>query len=703
MIIVLTEKPSVAKDFARALNCIFKGGVFKSSKYIILNAIGHLVHLAVPEKYNPNWKKWSLEDLPIIPSEFKHLSTPKTEKQLALIKKTINETDYEKIIIATDAGREGELIARLILKHCGVKDWGKVFRFWSSEALTPEVIFSGLERIEPIIMKKYDDLYSAGINRQLSDWLIGINLSRLLSLKLNGAFSVGRVQSAVLGIILRRQEERKFFKTKDYFQFEGIFIKEGQEFKGLYTHENKNNFDSKAPLFDLEEQLRNQADNIGIVKKVESKRVVKAAPLLYNLTALQKDANSSFGYTAKKTLDITQQLYEVHKCVSYPRTPSRVLGESNISLVRGIVEKLEKVYSEIFIFQDYSRTKITSENKRLFDDQRLEDHHALLPLAPIPEEKTSEEEKKIYGLILASFSAALAPPYVYLSFKIFLLVRGYSFVATGRNIQELGWRKIIVDIKDENDNDIQKQNLPLLEEEEKVSLTAFNILSKKTKPKPAYNDASILAVMENPEKHSSFDEKDLNYHFEKGSGIGTQATRANILETLLTRGYLMREGKRLAVTEKGIHFVHSAEKIPALAKVIDVSETARWETELKENPERFYDATVIELEKIVANVKRSELAVYIDEKKTFGVCPKCAKGRIYEGKKSYYCSRYKDEDGCNFTLWKTTFGITLAKKDVGLLLEGKRTKNLKLYRKDGSDFNAALTLNADYKITFASR
>lgn len=685
--LILTEKPSVARDFAKALTCAHKGRYYESSDYVITNAIGHLLELAEPAHYNPEWQKWSLGSLPIIPENYSYLPKRETKGQLELIKQKIKEADCKRIIIATDAGREGELIARLILSYCGIIDFSNVYRFWVSAALTPEVIHAGLSRMEPA--RKYDDLYAVGMHRQLSDWIVGINLSRLLSVKLGDVFSFGRVQTAVLSIIVRRHQEIANFRPVDFFQGEGEFNKDGKIFKGLLHADDKTSFDSRNFLDNEVGKLKGQSS--GIIKRVEEKKVVKQPPLLYNLTALQRAGNSQYGYSAKKTLDICQALYEKHKCVSYPRTPSRVLGESNVPLIEELFGELGKIHPDVLRF-----SKVVAGDRRVFNDVKLEDHHALIPLAPLPE-SASEDEGNIYDLILKTLGAVFAPAYVYNSLSVLVGVEGAVFHVRGKEVLDLGWRGIIR--KGEDD-----QDLPVLREGDPVIFTGCKILAKKTKSKPAFTDASILAAMEHPEKHTSLDE--LDYHFERDMGVGTQATRAAILETLLRRKYILRQGKKLIPTEKGLHFHASIEKIPELKKITDVSETARWEIKLKEDPLIFYGETLKEVTKIIDIAKNTQLTTYSSgdknpEKHILSRCPKCKKGEIRPGAKNYYCSEYKS--GCDFVFWKKNFGVIIKEDVIAKLLSGGTTKKLKLKRKDGSGFEAALKLGEDYKLTFAPR
>ncbi len=697
MTLILTEKPSVARDFAAALNCKSNSGFFRSENYIVTNCVGHLLELYYPEDYDESLKKWKMETLPIVPKQFKHKPIASTSSQLRLIQKIIKDYSFDKIIIATDAGREGELIARLTLNHCGV-GLDKAYRFWSSEALTPEVVKKGLAEIKPA--GNYVKLYHSGYYRQLSDWLVGINLSRALSLKMNDVFSFGRVQTAVLFLIIKRYLDNKDFKPKDYFQLKGNFEKDNRKFTAMLYYQDEFKFDSKEMLLGMYAKVLD-GKSMGVVRKVEKKEFKKAPPLLYNLTALQRAANRKFGYSAQTTLDVCQNLYETHKCLSYPRAPSCVLGESNVELVKNLVAELKTVYTGLFDALDESL--ITNTNKRVFNDKKLEDHHALIPLKALPE-SVGSEEKNIYNLVLTSFIAAFSPDFIYKSISVIIDVDKVEFRAKGREIIQSGWKQAIKSQKgeeDEEDEENEKQTLPELKEGYEVTFSGYEILSKKTKPKPLYTDDSILAAMENPEKLSMLEDSERDFHFEKDTGLGTQATRASIIETLRKRKYIERSKKKLLPTEKGLHLFTAVNKIPALSETTDVIETAKWETQLKSNPERFFKDTNVFIKDMINEIKAKELSSFAQEKAVIAKCPKCKNGNIFEGKSSFYCSEYKNN--CDFTLWKKTFGVVLTKAAIKALLSGKATKPMKLKRKDGSEFTASLVLNDEFKIGFAPK
>jgi len=690
MKIIITEKPSVTKDFAKALSCTFKDGVYSSKEYKVTNAIGHLLELCEPSDYDSSLSKWSLETLPIIPDKIRYKPIEKTKQQLDVIKKLLSAQDFEKLIIATDAGREGELIARLVLFHCQLSNWNNVYRFWVSEALTPDVVKRGLDNIRPA--SNYDALYKAGRYRQLSDWVLGINISRLLSIKFKTTCSFGRVQTAVLSMIGHRDNHIKNFQPEKYFQLYGNFAKKQEQFNALYQMGKSERFPRKSDLEFVAKLLNNQ--NKATIIDVREREKISKAPPLYNLTALQRTANKQYGFPAQKTLGICQSLYEKHKCLSYPRTPSRVLGESNVQMVKDIITKLRKDNPLIsHINQNY----INTENKHVFNDSKLEDHHALIPLSPIPSE-TTNDESKIYDLVLRSFIAVFTDPYIYNSIQLTLKVKNFSFQTTGTKIKQQGWVALRGEEKDEEENET-KNSLPSLTRGEEIDLSGYEILEKKTKPKPQFTEATILGAMEHPEQHSQSENSE--YKFTKEFGLGTQATRGSIIETLIKRELIERNSKKLIPTKKGLYFLSSIAAFPTLKKTTDVKETARWEAKLKEKPKELYNETAMFVRNVVQEISKASIQTY-ETRASLGDCPKCKKGKIYAGKNNYYCNEYKN-NGCDFGLWKETFGTTLPKGAINALLTGKTTKVLYFKRKDGSPFNAALLLDEDFKIAFAPR
>ena len=687
MKIIITEKPSVAADFAKALGASRADGYFKSNDYIITFCYGHLLALCEPEDYNESFKTWSIESLPIIPETFISKPIPATKKQLSTIEKLLRNK-YEELILATDAGREGELIGREVLKYSKVSDFSRVKRFWSSEALTPEVISQGLSKLKSI--KEYDKLYASGLHRQLSDWTVGINFSRFFSCSMKDNFSFGRVQSAVLYLIVNRQRKIDSFVPEPYFQLIGRFSKIGKCFKGIYEHNNEDKFKNREDLNNLLDTIRNS--EFGSVVSLTKETKKKSPPPLFNLTALQKEANKKYGFSADKTLSICQTLYETHKCLSYPRTPSKVLGTNNVTLVIEKINILSGKYPECF--PDLVPSLVALTNKRVFNDEQLEDHHALIPLAVLPQ-SCSEDERNIYFLVLRSFSAAFHPNYEYESIKAVIDVNGVKFIASGRSILKLGWKEIFKPEKDPNSEEENSESLPPLSVNETVKFEGANIEEKVTTPPPQFNEAELLSAMENPGKYRA----DESTSFKKDIGLGTQATRAAIIETLLHRLYIVREKKNLVPTKKAFHFIAAIEKYDLIKSFIEVDETAKWEQFLDENPTSFFFNILDFVKRCINELKKTPFENYVKDRTELGKCPICG-SPVFEYPKNYSCSAYKTA-GCKFTVWKDICGVIVSKTMLKKLLSGKQTEPKTFKTKAEKIFSARLALDKEHKVAFA--
>jgi DNA topoisomerase-3 len=396
---ILTEKPSVAMDFARGLGIRGKkDGYLENDRYIITWAVGHLVELFEPQDYKPAWKKWSFENLPVIPDTYKYKPIKKTAKQLKIIRRLLSEKNIAKIVVATDAGREGEVIARTVLSAARPGKMIQIYRFWTSQALTPAVVKSQMNSLKPA--SAYNRLWDAGRARQIADWLVGMNGSRAATIRLKDLFSIGRVQTAVLALLVERRNARDDFTPTPYWLVKATFSGEKGTWQGLWFHEGKSRLTSREEAQKIVGGIENRQ---GVVTSSKKTKKSQPPPLLYSLTDLQQDANIRFGFSAKQTLEIAQGLYERKKCLSYPRTDSQVLGSKNVSMVQGLVEKLTKAYADVFSGIDPVLTGAV--NKRVFNDAKLTDHHALIPLAPLLGNCT-EKERKIYELVLKRFGAA---------------------------------------------------------------------------------------------------------------------------------------------------------------------------------------------------------------------------------------------------------------------------------------------------------
>ncbi len=697
--LVLTEKPSVARDFARALGVSGKrDGFLEGNGYVITWAVGHLVELAEPEDYEARWKKWSLESLPILPASLKYKPISRSEKQLAVIQRQIQREDVGKIVIATDAGREGEVIARTILGTVEVQSpRGEMYRFWTSQALTEQVVRETLQNLKPA--SEYDRLWNAGQSRQIADWLVGMNLSRAATLKLRGAsrnvFSVGRVQTAVLALLVERKRERDDFIPKPYWLLRANFSNEKGAWWGTWFKGEDDRFQEKGAA---EAILSRVANEKGKVRSVKREKKKLPPPLLYSLTDLQREANSKLGLSAKDTLDIAQALYEEKKCLSYPRTDSRVLGSQNVDLARKIVAKLAKASPEIFA--GVQQNRISTTNKRVFNDAKLTDHHALIPLAPLPQGAT-REQAQVYDLVLKRFAAAFHPDYEYEATLIVTDVLGETFRTKGSRPLVPGW-KAVYGLKEtpqsaSPEEEPEEENLPLLERGDPAEVEEARLEEKMTQPPPEYSEALLLKDMTNPSRYVT--EEELQKIFKGDIGLGTQATRAQIIETLLLRKYIVREKKKLYPTEKGCFLIDRLRRFERARAIATPEETARWEMELEKialgegDPEAFMRGIREFVQNGVEEFKMSEGGQGMPA--TLGKCPACG-GEIIEGKKGFGCSNWREKDGgCRFVVWKEIDGQKIWPVTLRALLAGKTTPPMHFRSKDGREFTAELKLERD--------
>ena len=651
--LILCEKPSVAKSFALALSVPWNNGFYANHEYIITNCVGHLFELFMPEDYSENLKKWTLETLPIIPDSFKYKKNNSTKDQANLVLKLLQENKTAKIIIATDAGREGELIARITLLQAG---------------FTPEVITLGLKNAKPL--KDYNVLGNQGYARQQADWLIGINFSRLISVLSNTLLPVGRVQTAVLNEIYKRELEIKNFIPKEFFEYVAELASSEANLKAKkYVIENEK---LSTHFFKNDIDLSGCIGKKAQIKNIESNQKKENPEKLFNLTALQKEAFKCFGISPDKTLNIAQKLYEEYKCLSYPRTPSRVLSESNVDFAKEIYEKLKQV--RLDYTKNIDLSLFEKSNTHVFDDTKLEDHHALVPLTDIPH-SASEIEKGVFEIIVKQFFAVFSKPYIYESKTVYFNIAGHDFIARGKKIIQKGWKELASSEANLEEDENSFENL-ICKDVQKVK--------KLTKPKAPYKFDSLLAFMENPKNESEN---------KKLIGLGTEATRGEIIKSLIDRDYIKEVKKNLTVQSKGIFLIEQINKNADLLPLIDISQTTQWEEKMMDNPGVFLKS----IKDFVFNVCKNKKNIDSFKKEMIGKCPSCGKD-ILEGKKNYYCSGYKE--GCKFMLWKDITGAKLSVKDVKALLVGKNTDIKTCKNKDGKSFKCSFALDTENKIKF---
>ncbi|MDY4814838.1 MAG: DNA topoisomerase III, partial [Turicibacter bilis] len=610
--LVLAEKPSVGRDIARVLNCTKQGnGYLEGKDYIVTWALGHLVTLADPEAYDVKYKSWNLEDLPMLPKQFKLVVIPKTSKQFKAVKEQMLRKDVSEIIIATDAGREGELVARWIIEKVGVKK--PIKRLWIS-SVTDKAIQQGFKTLKD--GRNYDNLYSSAIARSEADWIVGMNATRALTTKHNAQLSCGRVQTPTLAMIAKREEEIKQFKPKTYYGLTAI----SQGIK--WTWQDGKSKDIKTfneeRIGQLFKSLQGQSAQIEKVAKTEKKVY---APGLYDLTELQRDANRMFGFSAKETLSIMQKLYEHHKVLTYPRTDSRYISTD---IVETLPERLKAVAIGPYraVANQLLKGKLV-KNKSFVDDKKVSDHHAI-----IPTEQTalltdlSDKERKIFDLVVKRFLAVLSKPFVYEQTTLTAKIGSETFVAKGKRVLSLGFKEIYSHQDEEADD---HQNLPLVEVGMVLPISKIIQTSGRTQPPAYFNEATLLSAMENPARFMNGASSDVVKTLNETGGLGTVATRADIIEKLFNSFMIEKKGQEIHLTSKGRQLLDLA---PTDLKSPEL--TGQWEQKLSDiasgklkrqsfvNQMREYATAVVQ------EIKGSD-AKYKHDNLTTTKCPECGK------------------------------------------------------------------------------
>lgn len=567
--LIIAEKPSVARDIGRVLGCGgSRNGIIEGGNYVVTWGLGHLVTLADPEDYDPKYKQWNMEDLPMMPERFKLEVIKQTGKQYSVVKSQIHRKDVDTIIIATDAGREGELVARLILEKAGNKK--PIKRLWIS-SVTDKAIREGFARLKN--GHEYDNLYDAAMCRAEADWLVGINATRALTCKYNAQLSCGRVQTPTLAIIAGREEEIKSFVPKPYYGIQAKSLNPSLTF--TWKDEKSGSFRS----FDCERmeklvQALKKAPE-GVVSEVKHSPKKNYSPQLYDLTELQREANRRFNYSAKETLNIMQRLYENHKVLTYPRTDSRYLSSD---IVPSIKERLEACGTG-----PYRKLAGKLMNKKIeakpsfVDDKKVSDHHAIIPTEQFVQlDHMTVEERKIYDLVVRRFLAVLYPPFEYEQTELTLTVGKESFAAKGKVVKSAGWKEVYENQEEEaEEQELKEQNLPQLKKGDKLTGLVLTMTEGKTKPPAPFNEATLLSAMENPVAFMESRDKNLARTLGETGGLGTVATRADIIEKLFSSFLLEKRGKDIYLTSKAkqlLNLVPEDLKKPEL--------TADWETKL---------------------------------------------------------------------------------------------------------------------------
>lgn len=607
--VVLAEKPSVGRDIAKVLGCHKKGnGFLEGSKYIVTWALGHLVTLADPDMYDSKYKTWRMEDLPMLPDHLKLVVMKKTGKQFQSVKTQLNRQDVVEIVIATDAGREGELVARWIIEKARVKK--PIKRLWIS-SVTEKAIKDGFKQLKP--GKNYWNLYQSAVARSEADWYVGLNATRALTTKHNAQLSSGRVQTPTLEMVSLREQEIKNFQPKKFYQLEAKTTK-GHRF--LWKNdENQNRIFSKNEAIKLEEKLSNkQATVVHVDKKLKKKH----AQGLYDLTDLQRDANRIFQFSGKQTLSVMQKLYEQHKLVTYPRTDSRHLSTDIVSTLKDRVKACGvDEYAKI------ANTILNKElrlNKSVVDNAKVTDHHAIIPTeVPVDWTALDDKEKKIYHLIVQRFLAALSDPMEFEQTTITIDIAGEQFIANGKVTKRLGWKEIYK--HNDEEDEIQPLNVT---KGSKLTLKV-ELKEGETKPPERFTEGTILQAMENPTRYMGTNKKELVDTIKETGGIGTVATRADIIEKLFMNSYIELKGRNIYLTQTGRQLLDLAPeelRSPLL--------TAEWEQKLsliaegKLKKDQFIKEIKSYTKEAVTEIKQSS-ETFKHDNMTGTKCPKCGK------------------------------------------------------------------------------
>ena len=602
--LILAEKPSVARDIGRILNANEKKKNYLEGKnYVITWALGHLLGLKMPEDLNKKWEKWQLETLPMLPKFIGTKPLPKTRSQLKTIESLVKRKDINEIVIATDAGREGELVARWILQYVHANK--KVTRLWISSQ-TDKAVKQGFKELKPA--EKYDNLYESALARATADWLVGLNVTRALTVKYQDNLSAGRVQTPTLALVRRQEEKIEKFMPQKYYR---IALRLGNQTAYM---KQKNIYAIKER--DEAEKKKRHLDNFkGQIKNINSKIKREPAPLLYDLTELQREANKRYGYSAKKTLSLVQSLYEIHKVVSYPRTDSRYLSND---IKATLMERLQAIRKYDSRAEESIKNKAKVILKKVFNDSKVTDHHALIPTEQVPNySKFSADEQKIYNLIVSRFLGIFAQPYTVEELRVVVTFDKDEFIFVGKKVLDYGWK-----------NKDASEEVALNLKKDTIVSPNFTVEEKLTTPPSPLTEAGLLAQMEK-------------------FGLGTPATRAEIIEKLVKSELMERTGHALRVTPKGKQLLNLVNK-----ELVSPKLTAKWEKQLEDiahgkmKSQKFIGDIKNDTKRLVSEVKNSK-EDYKDFSLTKKRCPECnsfLKVRKTRDGEIYVCSNPE----CNY-------------------------------------------------------
>ncbi|MCT4625784.1 type IA DNA topoisomerase [Halodesulfovibrio sp.] len=720
--LIIAEKPSVAREIAPHVNATNRReGYLEGTTHIVSWAVGHLVGIAEPEEQHEAWQgRWNIQQLPIIPPKFKLAVLKEGQRQYAVLNRLLNDQNVSDIVNATDAGREGELIFRRIYLMAGCDK--PVQRLWAND-MTEEGLKKSLRSLMPDAKKR--NLGLAAFARAEADWLIGMNFSRLFTVKANRLISVGRVQTPVLKLLSDRRSEIEDFTPKDYWTVEATFCRPEKAASSKKTAEEDANElstancfsatyhlpeDEKETRINFESRAHKVADECknkeGKVEGVTSRKGTTKPPLPFDLTTLQREANTRFGLSAKDTLAIAQALYEQKKLITYPRTDSRHLTKELFAEILTYFRAIYPLYKD----ETVPAVDRIKDGKKFLcvNDKKVTDHHAIIPTARKANMlQLSGDEQKIYDMICRRFIAAFSQEAIYQSSTVRVFVGEHLFIAKGKVFKDKGWL-VVEPWRTAKDNP-----LPSLRKGTTVHTESIDTVTRQTKAPAHFTDASLLSAMETAGKFVEDDELRLAM---KERGLGTPATRAQVIETLLSRKYIERKGKKIQATNSGQEVIEVISAM--LPDIVSPEMTGQWEKKLKDieggkatYPEFMHSIRHLVAggihhikDKSVAPILLARKAKEVGEREPDGKCPLCG-GEILDMDKRYACSNWKrDDGGCMFVIWKTMFGRTLEKSIVDELLHAGRTAEpLDLVSKAGKEYSAHLKIElGQVKLEFAN-
>jgi DNA topoisomerase-3 len=708
--LIIAEKPSVARDLTDALPGSFENNesYYESEDTVITFAVGHLVELTDPEDYDEKFKKWRMADLPIVPEEFRlRPRDKKAEKQLKVIHKLLKRDDVDRVVNACDAGREGELIFAYIYETSGVDK--PVERLWIS-SLTKTAIKEGFEQLRP--GEQLRSLEAAARSRSEADWLVGMNATRAATIRgrawVGGVVSLGRVQTPTLALLVKREREIQAFVPEPYWLVHAQF---DPRYQGLWFEGDETRLKEAKRA---EEIAAKVGGKDGTVESVERKEQSERAPLLYDLTSLQRDANRRFGFSARRTLQAAQSLYEDKKAITYPRTSSRWLSGDLVPQLKPTAATLQPI-GEYAAGARYVLSLQQLPLARVVNDSKVDDHHAIIPTDVDHDvSRFSPDERRIFDLIARRFLAVFHPPARYARTTIVTLVEDERFRSRGKVTLEAGWRGVYGLLSEEEqqqarqdeEGENESAELPQLEQGQSVKCASVEVEAKETKPPPRYTEATLLSAMETAGK--LIDDEELREAM-KESGLGTPATRAETIETLIRREYIERAGKDLTPTPKGLQVITMLEEHPLTSPEL----TGSWEKRLTDiehgtdDRSKFIDDIAEFTRATVEKIAELDKEKLRPERVELGPCPRCGAETgeiIRENSKAYGCTSWKsrEEPGCGFVIWKRVAGRTLTPELARQLLEEGKTKEVVsgFRSRAGKPFRARLVLNGEGKVEF---